>query len=187
MTHSQARRFLAIAGFELSLFGLASLLGALTSLSLRDGLRSTPSGWVAAVLMALALFMIFRRTYRSRLAPFRRIRSFLDDRARPLFAGLGPAALAVLAGLAGLGEEALFRGWLQPWLENDWGAWPACLAAAFVFGLAHSITLGYAVCATAIGIALGALQIYSEGWLSPAVAHALYDFLALYWYLRPRP
>ena len=178
------RRFLTMAVFESSLLGLAIALSRLTQTPLNKSLRSTPEGWVAALFLAAVFFLAFRWTYNSALPIFRKIRKFLDESASPLFFGFRLPALAAVSLLAGVGEEALFRGWLQSWLEGYWGAVPACLAAAVAFGVAHSITRGYAACAALIGVALGALQLYSGGWLAPAFAHALYDFVALAWYLR---
>ncbi|MDU3817087.1 CPBP family intramembrane glutamic endopeptidase [Mixta calida] len=58
-------------------------------------------------------------------------------RIEPHFpAWLGAFALANLF-FVSLAEEALFRAWLQQRLRQRFGAWPALLVAALVFGLAH--------------------------------------------------
>lgn len=183
MTREAGRRLALIGAFEGSLFLVAALLAQLTNVPLLSRFHSTVSGWAVALGLAGVGFIAFQFTYRSSYAPLRKIRFFLDERARPLFFGLGPLGLLTVSALAGLGEEALFRGWLQSWLENFVSLPLSCLLAGIVFGAAHSITRGYAVCTAIIGVALGALQVHSGGWLAPAFAHALYDFVALSWYL----
>ena len=91
--------------------------------------------------------------------------------AAELAALLGPLTTGqclALALLSGLGEEALFRGALQPWL----GLWPASL----LFGLAHfapSKSLApWTLFAFAAGLFLGALYEWTGNLLAPIVAHA---------------
>lgn len=94
--------------------------------------------------------------------------------------------LAALALLAGLSEELLFRGVLEPWLDQ-WTPWLGCVVASLLFGLAHALSPSYFIFATLIGIYFSLL---SRGWpdapeslqsanlLRPVVAHAVYDFIA---------
>lgn len=87
--------------------------------------------------------------------------------------------LVLLAALAGLGEELLFRGVLQPWMH---GVSPLVgfLGANLLFGLVHAVTPVYALLATAIGMYLSWLTYgFGEPNLLPAmVAHGVYDFVA---------
>jgi len=183
---SLLKRFLLIFGFELSLLVVAVACAYATSTPILLDFSASLSGLFHGAAVAGLGFLLFQRAYRSEIPALRDIRKFLDETARPLFAGMGPFALLLLAAAAGAGEEALFRGWLQPWLAGHWGIALSLVTTSLAFGLAHPMTPAYAVYAAALGFALGALRIHSGGWLAPALAHGLYDFFALYWYLAQR-
>jgi membrane protease YdiL (CAAX protease family) len=91
--------------------------------------------------------------------------------------------LAVIALLAGLGEEMLFRDIVQGWITDKvggpYGAAIGLTAAATIFGLLHSITPAYAFMAGGIGLYFGAIWLITGNLLVPIASHALYDFVAL--------
>jgi membrane protease YdiL (CAAX protease family) len=87
--------------------------------------------------------------------------------------------LAVLAAGAGIGEEALFRGWLQPALADATSPALGLVLASLLFGLAHALTALYAVLATLIGLYLGLLDLATGNLLVPILVHSVYDFIAL--------
>jgi hypothetical protein len=124
---------------------------------------------------AAAVFLTSRAG--TRLAFFRRIyervKEFLDHPIR----GLTLDEIIILAAAAGIGEEVLFRGVLQPSL----GFWATSLA----FGLLHALTPSYFVLATLMGAYLGWLQQSTENLLVPIIVHWLYD-AAAFWLLRRR-
>jgi membrane protease YdiL (CAAX protease family) len=93
----------------------------------------------------------------------------------------------VVAALAGIGEEALFRGVVQSALLGRLPGWAAVLVTAAAFGAAHALTLTYAVLAALVGAYLGWLHLASGNLLVPILAHALYDFVALRLLLRVKP
>ena len=86
---------------------------------------------------------------------------------------------------AGVGEEVLFRGFLQAWFEARLGAVGGLLAASILFGAAHPITAGYVAIAALMGAYLGALWQWTGNLLVPIVTHALYDLTVL-WILLDR-
>ena len=96
----------------------------------------------------------------------------------------------MIAALAGLGEEMLFRGVIQAavggWIGGDAGQWIALAAAAVLFALAHSITVMYLVLAGLIGLYLGGLWLATGNLLVPIIAHGLYDFVALAYFVKIR-
>jgi len=106
----------------------------------------------------------------------------------PLFRGCSILELALISAAAGIGEEMLFRGLVQhalaQWLAPPWGVWIALVAASFVFGCFHPLSTTYAVLAALIGLYLGLLLIFSGNLLAPALAHGLYDFVALVYMVR---
>lgn len=98
--------------------------------------------------------------------------------------------LAAISLMAGLGEEMLFRGFLQPliaqWIGGPAGVWVGLAMASAVFGMLHAVTPTYAVLACLIGAYLGWLWLATGNLLAPITAHAVYDFLALVYFLRMR-
>jgi membrane protease YdiL (CAAX protease family) len=91
--------------------------------------------------------------------------------------------IVALALMAGVAEEALFRGLLQEGLAGPLGWLPALLLASALFGVVHWLTGLYALLAGAVGLYLGGLYLLTGNLLVPIVVHALYDVVALV-YLR---
>jgi hypothetical protein len=116
-----------------------------------------------------------------------RYRVFLRSLLQPLFRGWSLGQILVISMLAGLCEEAFFRGALQNSLHILLGDAPALFVASALFGLAHRITWLYALLATLFGLYFGLLYLLTGNLLTPALTHALYDFLALSLLLRSGP
>lgn len=179
---------LAAVIFELALAVVAIVVGWLVQInpcpsfsweSTAAAAKELGLGILAAV-PPLGFFFLF---HGSSARPMVRIRRWIHQALLPLFENASIGDLAVLSLAAGLGEEILFRGFLQNWLHQTLGtSWIAVGLAALAFGLVHAITLAYVVLATAIGIYLGALMVWTESLWVPILAHAVYDFVAL-WYL----
>lgn len=100
------------------------------------------------------------------------------------FSGIGPGGFLLVSLLAGLCEEALFRGLLQVFITGHSSVMIGLIAASVLFGLAHAVSLAYAVAATVIGVYLGAMFIYTGSLTAPVICHAVYDFIALLWLSR---
>jgi uncharacterized protein len=115
----------------------------------------------------------------TRWAPIVRLVGFVEEHLRPLFLGCSMGQLGMLALLAGLAEEALFRGVIQPGLSRWLSSGGGLIAASVVFGLIHFLTLSYAALAALVGLYLGTLLLVTGNLLVPIVVHALYDFIAL--------
>jgi membrane protease YdiL (CAAX protease family) len=143
------------------------------------------AAWGAAA--TLPLLPVLLLSARSSWPPLARIRRFVDAVVRPWFAACTWPDLATIALAAGVGEELLVRGVIQPALGRLLGAGPALAAASVLFGLLHPITPTYAVLAALIGAYLGGVWLASGNLLVPIVAHALYDFIALAYLLRRPP
>lgn len=88
---------------------------------------------------------------------------------------------------AGVGEELLFRGFIQtliivywPW-GTDWGlnAILGIGVSAFLFGLGHSLTRSYTLIATGLGVSFGIVYYRTGALLIPIIAHTLYDVWAM--------
>jgi membrane protease YdiL (CAAX protease family) len=109
----------------------------------------------------------------------RQLRRQVELLVGEMFPAASKAQFALIALLAGVGEELLFRGVFQTLI----GKWTTPLAGmlitSLIFGLAHALSKLYFVLATAIGIGLGWLVLRYGDLVAPMVAHTVYDFIAL--------
>lgn len=123
--------------------------------------------------------------------PFSDVGRVVDELLRPLFAQTTVAEMALISVLAGIGEELFFRGLVQGgiagWIGEPYGPIAGLGAASLVFGLVHPINWAYVVLATAMGLVLGGIWIFSGNLLAPMITHGLYDFLALVWLVKIDP
>jgi hypothetical protein len=173
-------------GLGLVALGLGWLLGN-PPLETLDG---TPAAAVLGAAAGLPMLLLVWASVRLPVWPFADLLEVVDKLLAPLFARCRLVDLAVISALAGLGEEMLFRGVIQPlaatWVDGPSGPWVGLAVAAVLFGLVHPITFGYVVLAGAMGVYLGWLQIATGNLLVPIVAHAVYDLLALAYLVRIR-
>jgi uncharacterized protein len=169
---------------ELSLAVLALGLGAIAGISPLASLSLSAPAAAIGALATLPLLVLFRLSWRSPARMLRKIREELERMLPQLFTDASTAGLAVVSLAAGVGEEVLFRGFLQAWLEARLGAIGGLLAASVLFGAAHPITVGYVVIAALMGAYLGGLWQWTGNLLAPIVAHTLYDLTVLWILLR---
>lgn len=176
--------------FECGLILVAALLGWGFGFSPLSSLRNGEPGWgddfwaggigVLCALPPMASLWAFQRVS---WPPVHRLRKLVSEQVVPLFAGVSVVEFALISAAAGIGEELLFRGFLQDGLAQWWGTpygvWIGLTLASIAFGLVHSLSTGYAILATAMGIYLGLVFHFSGHVLAPIVTHALYDFVAL--------
>ena len=177
-------------GFELALGALALLLGWIIGPDPRASIptltqtghlgRDLLYGTIAAVPWLLAVSILDR-------VPWRWTQK-LRESAIPIakmLKSVSVPGLAVLAASAGVGEELLFRGWLQNLLAggSDQASTGrlvlAISGASLAFGLVHSISRIYVMFAFAMGTYLGCLFAFGGSLLIPIVTHSVYDFGAL--------
>lgn len=135
-------------------------------------LRDTIVGLFAAGALAAVNYFVLLRAPSGWIVDG--VRAVYDEVLVPVFAKLGPASIVVVGAAAGIGEEWLFRGVLQPVIGMP--------AAAAAFGLLHiggRHMLAFGVWAAWMGLALGSLALATGGLIAPIVAHGVYDMLAL--------
>lgn len=180
MRHLPPYRTVAIAAsVELALAVVGLALGTVAGVAPMSSLSWSVRDVAIGVVATLPLLTIFHFTWRSRAAPLRRIRDDLERLLPEMFAGASPSGLALVSLAAGIGEEVLFRGFAQGWLQVLLGSTPGLLAASVVFGVAHPLSAGYVVIASLMGAYLGVLWQLTGNLLVPIVTHALYDLLVL--------
>lgn len=166
-------------GLVLLAFVLALLLGPRPWLDIHWTGEALAWGVLGTLPMLLLLWGLSRVDW----AWVRDISNGIEQHLLPLFRGAPRGTVLAVSLMAGIGEELLFRGVIQMALEGWLGAVGGLLLASLLFGLAHALTLGYFLLATLIGIYLGLLYQWTGNLLVPMLAHALYDWIALRWYL----
>ncbi len=188
MKTAAARWFWIGCAFEATL-GLAALpVGGWLGVDLRmvwgnPGLRDILLGLaVCAPLLVLPPAVVH-----SGWSGFRAMRRALEQRLLPILREWSPAQQLLLSGLAGVAEEALFRGALQAGLAPVLGDLASLLLAAALFGLCHAVTGFYALLAAGMGLVLGLEWWFTGSLLAPMITHAVYDFAALIYLIRHLP
>lgn len=166
--------------FEGSMIGIAWLIGWFVDVNPFANLSVDGSALFWGMIGTLPLFLLFLLFYRFPVGPLHPIKNSLLEILGPVFSVCGRYELAILAVVAGISEEVLFRGLLQPWLEGLLGLTGGVILSNVIFGLLHWITPMYAVIAGLIGLYLAYMMDVtgSRFLLTPIVIHALYDFLA---------
>jgi uncharacterized protein len=161
----------------------AVLFAWLFSVSLRD--QFPPPGEPLAIALArgvaatLPMLLVFWLLVNSRRPVLRQLRDQVDWLIREMFPTGSIPQFAMVALLAGVGEELLFRGALQTKI-GEWTTPIVGLAiTSLLFGLAHALSKLYFAFAVAVGAFLGWLAFQFHDLVAPMVAHGLYDFVAL--------
>jgi membrane protease YdiL (CAAX protease family) len=151
-----------------------------------EQLRWDPLSLVWTIVITLPMIALFFGCVLMPVRPLGPIKRFVDQVVKPLFQQCSLADMALIAILAGLGEELLFRGILQRWLM-DWlpySPWIGLVLASILFGLFHPITPGYILLASLLGLYLGWWAWQLNNLTEVVIAHAVYDFVALVYVVR---
>ena len=175
-------QFLNFAGLVEGGLALAALtIGWCVSINPVEHLYWSWRALAWGVLGAVPTTLLFVVTYRSPLSPLKTIREFLARELAPSLSNLRWYDLVLLSILAGVAEELLFRGLLQPWIGR------ACQSESagqfltnLLFGLVHWVTPLYALLACVIGYYFSWLMTLNEptNLLTPIVSHTVHDYLA---------
>ena len=179
ITISHPQFLISAAAFEGILLLVAFVLGWLMNCHPTAKLEWSWSdlrlGLLATIPMLLLLTICFLSTAKGIMA----IRVFLRETMGPLLNRCNLLDLFLLALLAGLCEEILFRGFLY-FLIEPWNAMLAVVISNLLFGAAHAITPFYAMLAAFMGLYLTALLAAdpTPNLLIPITAHTVYDFVA---------
>ena len=182
------------AGFRLAVLvegamGLAAIgLAKLFEVSLREQFAADPKvlwrGLVAGAIATLPMFLLFWAMLESRWQPLVELKRQVREMIRTLFPRAGLVELAIIAVLAGVGEELLFRGVIQTLVGRWTSPLIGLVIASLIFGGLHAVSRLYFILATGIGAYLGWLLVQFDDLTVPIVAHALYDFIALVYLTR---
>jgi hypothetical protein len=169
---------------------LAALLAWLFGVPLREQIAplGMPMAWAVArgLLVTLPMLVVFWWMVHSDRPTLRQLRRQVEWLIGEMFPRASAGQFAMIAVLAGVGEELLFRGVLQTKL-GDWTS-PAIglVVASLLFGMAHALSKLYFVLATLIGLCFGWMTLHYNDLVAPMVAHSVYDFVALMYVSRAR-
>jgi uncharacterized protein len=179
-------RFMTLAViFEGSLVLVALALGWIFRIDVLSGLQPGVISAAIGLSGAIPPFALLLLAERLRIAALERIKKILLETLGPWLLACRWYDVIVLAVIAGIGEEFLFRGALQPLFErwtvsSGWGGACGLILSNLIFGLLHFITPTYAILAGLMGLYFGLLLDVTEprSLLAPILAHGLYDYLA---------
>jgi uncharacterized protein len=166
--------------FEAALIVVAVALGWLSGINPFATLHYSESAIIYGILGTIPLFLLFLLLEQLTADSVVTIRRLLLETLGPSLHRYHWTDLFILAAIAGISEEILFRGVIQPWMESSWGLTAGLVGSNIVFGLVHAVTPLYAVLATLVGIYLGLALDYGgdRNLLTPIIIHGLYDYLA---------
>jgi membrane protease YdiL (CAAX protease family) len=178
-TNGFAMAVVVEGGLALAALGIAAFF----RIPLRDQLVSSTIPWhlrvVRGVLVTIPMLAAFWWLVHSSRTTLRELRQQVEWLIREMFPTSSIPQFALVAILAGVGEELLFRGALQTLI----GRWTTpvfgLVITSVLFGLAHALSKLYFVFATVIGLCFGWLVLRYNDLVTPMVAHSLYDFIAL--------
>ena len=178
----RASRILAVTlCAEGGLLLIALLWSRLSDLALRlgDPLESLLLGLFTAGAMGFANVRML--SCAATWPVIKSLRRRYDTLLVPMFSETSYRDIVLISVAAGVGEELLFRGVVQPAI--------GLVPASVIFGAAHFGGRGmlmFSIWAGLIGLIFGWLAITSDGLLAPIVAHAGYDAIALTYIRRER-
>jgi membrane protease YdiL (CAAX protease family) len=164
---------------ECALLVLALGLGRLGGVSVFQRLRLDVDAAVVGAAAALPMLALLLWCLRTTWGPMRSLVAMVEERLGPHLTDASAGGIVLLAALAGVGEELLFRGVIQIWLAERAPLWLAVGAASLLFGVGHWLSASYAVLASFIGAYLGIVFLLADNLVAPIIAHAAYDVVAL--------
>lgn len=139
-----------------------------------------PATWSTGCLITvpmIALLLLERRSGIHRLTELWQLSS---DLLGGIVAKVTISELVLVSVFAGVGEELLFRGFLQSWLASH-SLLLALIVPNVLFGILHWISRDYAICTFCVGLYFSCLLQFvdSVNLTALMIAHSLYDLIAL--------
>ncbi len=165
--------------FEGAILLVAIVGGWLTGVNPTAKLFWSPRDLGLGVLATGPMLVLLVVCLLSRSRGLVQVREFVRDTVGPFLSECHWYDIVLLALLAGVCEEAFFRGFLFLWIQ-EWNPVLAVMITNLLFGLAHAATAVYALLAAFLGLYLTALIATdpTPNLLIPITAHSLYDLIA---------
>lgn len=156
---------------------LAWLFGLRPWLNIAFTINDLLIALIATAAVTVAMVMLMRAEWGWVRELNRIVREFLGM----LFRNAGAGDVFIVALMAGLCEELLFRGVIQDGLTGPLGSAWALVIASALFGLAHAVNAAYFFMTFLVGLYLGGLYQFTGNLLVPILVHFLYDWVMLHW------
>lgn len=172
-------------------FAQEQTLGLIPSYSTADWIRIVGWGLLATIPMLIYL-LVFHFWTPSFFQP---MQSFIDAKLKPIFKNASLLEMLLLSLMAGFCEELFFRWCLQggmtSFLVSKMGLMSALVVgvviSSLIFGGCHWVNATYGITTLLVGVYFGLVMIWTGSWLVPAIAHALFDFVAMIYIARSAP
>ncbi len=166
--------------FEAFFIVVAVVLGWMTDINPFANLYFSEMAVFYGLVGTFPLILLFLMTERLPFESFKVIKKILLETLGASLQKYHWTDLLVLAAITGISEEILFRGVLQPWLEQSLGMGMGLMVSSLVFGLLHAITPLYGLLATLISYYIGLSLDVGEvrNLFTPILIHTFYDFFA---------
>ena len=155
---------------------LAVLLIYFTEITINTGFESFFGSIVWGMILGGVTFVLV--IFLTRL-PFSKSLRDICKQLVPIFQGFPLWKIITLSLAAGLGEELLFRGFLQQWLMTYMSMEVAILLASLGFGLLHFFSFSYFALTTVLGVIFGITYVETNSLLLVMSWHAIYDVLVI--------
>jgi membrane protease YdiL (CAAX protease family) len=182
-SHDRTNGFAMAVIVEGGLALVALALAWLFSVPVRDLIPQSRAPLLAAVfrgvVVALVMLVIFVWMVHSSRQTLRGLRQQVESLISQMFPSGSLAQFGLVALLAGVGEELLFRGALQTVFSRWTTPVAGLLITSVLFAFAHALSKLYFLLALIIGFCFGWLVYQYNDLVAPMVAHSLYDFVAL--------
>ena len=170
--------FYTLAGFQAGTAGVAWTLLQVVPQGTSELGKMGPLAWLWGLMAALLSYALLaganrysKRMQRHTIATLQRV--------RPLFTRLSLWQIVVISALAGIGEELLFRAFLQNLITGYSSIGLGLGLASLVFALLHFMSWFYFFITLLMGLLLGAGYYLSQSIVFVIVWHGVYDLIAL--------
>jgi uncharacterized protein len=173
--------------FEASLIVVALLLAWIADIDPFATLYFSEPDFAIGIVATLPLMLLFVSMDYLPQKSFVDIKDLLLRTLAPSLHKRHWTDLLLLAIIAGVSEELLFRGVIQPWITVSWGVTAGLYVSNLIFGLVHAVTPLYTVLAIVMGLYLSTSMELGSGesnLLIPIIIHSLYDFFAFVMLMR---
>src|SRR5215213_11743325 len=137
------------------------------------------SAILRGLLATLPMLAVFLLLVNSNWPMMRQMREQVQWLIDEMFPSRSIGQFAMIATLAGVGEELLFRGAIPSIVANWTTPVIGLTITSVLFGLAHALSKLYFLFAVAVGAFFGWMTLSYNDLVAPMIGHGVYDFLAL--------
>lgn len=181
VSRSEARAFSVTAIIGASLIPLALIIAAALSVDVFSQFLGEPAAIFWGVIASAPLLAILRGFLVTKWRPLADFRQSQLEFFSTIGFRITTRRALILAVIAGVSEEMLFRGALQTFIARDHSLVYALVLPNILFGALHARTPLYAIIAGFVGLYLALCFAATGSLLTPIITHVLYDFVALEW------